>query len=541
MSSSSNATVLIQAGIAAAISAAGLVLLQTDAASRYLLPADRLRSKRRNEYRYRWQRALELAAMQIQYARAGGVQQYTDDGEKRSTVRLSSKGEDEVQILVDQVYADQDNDVKIARVGRDNGEVFVWLISGSIQYQVPLVAFVDKMEDALDRHVSTATFCFVSDASGGIASALMEKLAPACFADSVAVLHTPVWMVQLAVLVDQAQISTGHVEQVVSCLCRLHAHLHRPPKSVATIIYTVPTAVVPILSCWFQEAFPDDRHVFGYTGCIRAIEHAVAIKSYHGSLQSDLPSLQQALRWSHPVATTTPLSKRGVEVSSSNVGAPAAFVQALAALPLEYADIVEAWMAAVDAFCALKENEKTNDYLPYVFRLDYVYQPGDEEAKAPVIEGTDRYWSLRSLLQYITGSQNRELSSEVMDAAISVVADFSPPRVHHFALKSPPCRLAIDNAVFQHKQILIENKTLVDTVRPARHWTLKAAARKGGCSCCAPEEDDEEQEQERDGANRGAARSSDSFLPAAASRPGGASSGFVDGKSVFAFDPSRFS
>jgi hypothetical protein len=276
--------------------------------------------------------------------------------------------------------------------------------------------------------------------------------------------------------------------------------------------------------------FPDDRHVFCYTGCISTIEYALALKQQDGSDRGVVPPFEQTLQWRHSVATTTPLAKQGLD-ASSNVDRNS-FVESLAGLPISYVDIVETWMAAVDAFVLLKENEKFNSYIPFVCKLDYLFGRSKDIWK----EGSDRYWSLRSLLQYVTGNQNRDLSSEVMDAASSLLVDFAPSRV---ALDlSPTAKRAIDNAVFQHKRILIENKTLEDTVQPAKHWTLKAAARKGGCSCCAPEEDEDEAEAAPDAA--GAAFSMRSA--ADEMRVAGVSStGYVDGKTTFAFDPTRFS
>jgi hypothetical protein len=104
-------------------------------------------------------------------------------------------------------------------------------------------------------------------------------------------------------------------------------------------------------------------------------------------------------------------------------------------------------------------------------------------------------------------------------------------------------RMNMENCVFQHKSILIGNKTLQDTVLPRQHWTLKQAAKNGGCACCGPDpfEDEEEEENDRSGMVEKNNGMDMMFVPgtsSSSSKPGG---GYVDGKMGFAFDPSKFS
>jgi hypothetical protein len=192
-------------------------------------------------------------------------------------------------------------------------------------------------------------------------------------------------------------------------------------------------------------------------------------------------------------------------------------------------------MGAIDAFFALKAEDKKNGYLPYVLKLDYVM------SGLSLDEGSDRYWALLSLLQFVTGSKSRAMPTQVIDAAVSWLQDYSLPAV---APISFPQKRAIDNVVFQHKLILIENKTLTDTVQPTQHWTLKAAAKRG-CACCAPEDDDDDEEAEDMGALAGKldmSRPGAMNVAAQGSRvPNSNRTHYVDGKTAFAFDPSKFS
>ena len=99
----------------------------------------------------------------------------------------------------------------------------------------------------------------------------------------------------------------------------------------------------------------------------------------------------------------------------------------------------------------------------------------------------------------------------------------------------------VENCVFQHKLILIANKTLLDTVLPTQHWTLKAAL-KGGCSCCAPEEDEGEEDMGALASKLNLTRpgvytmKSDQPSTDTSSK----NRGYVDGKTTFAFDPTKF-
>jgi hypothetical protein len=149
----------------------------------------------------------------------------------------------------------------------------------------------------------------------------------------------------------------------------------------------------------------------------------------------------------------------------------------------------------------------------------------------------DCYWSAMSLLQFVTGSRSREVTSETTDAVLSWLRDTRNANAKKAAAAesipiSAGYQKSIENCVFQHKLILIASKTLKDTVQPRQHWTLKAFA-KTGCSCCAPEDEDEEDEV--GGGDRAVNGSTGLF-----SIPPSNNINYVDGKSAFAFDPSKF-
>ena len=305
-----------------------------------------------------------------------------------------------------------------------------------------------------------------------------------------------------------------------------------------TVLFTIPgQATCPLLLPLIQAAFPEDRHVFAYDGCVASVERALYLRKQYkratvpASLEDSL-SLGGDPSSSDPIRFTTPL-RSGLSKSVLSLSS------ALAGIRLYYADTVESWMGSVDTFFKLKEEENTNGYLPYTLKLQLLVG----NPNGSLDPDSERHYSLSSLLQFITGCRSRPLPEGVLDAAREWLRDFSHEHCkavqsysHHLTELE---RKAVENCVFQHKLILIGDKTLKDTVLPSKHWTLKQAAKKG-CSCCAPEEDDEDEEEET---QRGNATSSTGISSRDDSRPTDSSGGssFVDGKASFAFDPSKFS
>jgi len=162
-------------------------------------------------------------------------------------------------------------------------------------------------------------------------------------------------------------------------------------------------------------------------------------------------------------------------------------------------------MTAVNAMLVLKDTEK--EYLPFVCKTSFLLDP------------TTRDLAAQNLLEFMIGSRSRALPEGSLPKVISLVSTLPavPP------LPSLTVQRAIENAVFQHKSILLGNKTLLDTVLPSKEWSLKAAKKISGCSCCAPDDDDDDEEVEGN-----------------ISKPAAPRSAYVDGKAIFAFDPNKF-
>jgi len=560
---------LVAAG--AAVSVASLALLQTDRVSRWMLEPRRLLAKRRHEYSYQWQTAMERTHLQLDYCLAGGSEKVHSDPEVnlKNTNYLGS--DEEQDSLVQRIVSknkEKDSTFSVLKIDRDpsdpTGDFYLFLMREQEgcepeYFQLPLVAFCQKLSAAFENQLTTTTLCFVADASSGKASELLEDLMQQA-KTGVAVLSEPLWMVNLARLAEARMFADRKLQTMVFALCRLDAWALRGQAKIShTVMITLPgQSTVPTLLPLVQAAFPEDRHVFAYDGCVASVDRSIRQHSNfrRGAGYSDLKSVisklaQNPVRHSTPLPSKSPLTKSLVTLE-----------KAMANVPVSQARVVESWMSSVDAFFRLKDDEPKNGYLPYVFKLSFLTNPTSKNF-AP---STESYWSLSSLLQFVTGSRSRPVPDGIMDAAREFLKDYNRDNAEPPIGISEADHKSIENCVFQHKSILIGNKTLKDTVLPAQHWTLKQASR-AGCSCCGPDpyEQQEEEEEEEDELDEEKTASNgggmlvggvDMSVPGAfasalnkengnssnpASAPASKPAGYVDGKMSFAFDPAKFS
>ena len=259
-----------------------------------------------------------------------------------------------------------------------------------------------------------------------------------------------------------------------------------------------------------QSAFPCERHVFAYDGCVASVTRASAFFSS---------------------------SNASVSIASLHISQPQQFRSKLSRLSATQANAVEAWMSSVSSFLAMKEDEKNNEYLPFVCRLGFIMgnTDGIGDTNSDMSE-----LALSNVLQYMTGSRSRPLEKSVIESAFATLNKFVKleKQVNYPSL-SEKDRITIEDCVFCHKGILIGDKTLIDTVQPMTEWSLKAAKKLTGCSCCAPEEedDDEEEELSRDAVSSPTQtiEETSSIKTSKNTRPK-----FKDGKQGFAFDPNIF-
>jgi len=549
----------------AAVAVGGLVLLQTDRVSRKILDPAQLNTKRRREYEYNWKKSVEKAKLQLDYCLAGGSQKYNDDPETvmKNTEYVSK--EDDLNALVEKIVdktatKSKFYNLKIDKDPHDPTEEFYLFIvqehqssNDKVLFQVPLVKFGMKLAQAFEDQLTTTTLCFVADASAGKATRMLESLVIESKA-GVAVVSEPFWMVQIARLAEASVVASSKIRKLVFALCRLDAWSVRQEVGDAkTVMFTIPgQAVVATLLPLVQSAFPEDRHVFAYDGCVVSVKRGIYAELIYK--RSELfPNLKPIIRGmcKDPIRVTTPLpSNSPLSHDISLGGSGGALERSLAQVSLQQARNVETWISSVNAYFKLKNEEATNGYMPYCFKLGFLV----DNPVGNFEYGTDSYWSLNSFLQYVTGCQGRALSEGVVDAAKEWIKDYNlaqaaeQTKMEKLAALSEHDRNMIENCCFQHKQILIGNKTLQDTVLPKEHWTMKQASRNG-CSCCGPDPYDQMEEEDYAKSDEVMANSSglgkinftiganESSINSVSTK----SNRYVDATQVFAFDPTRFS
>jgi len=554
----------------AAVAAGSLALLQTDRVSRLILDPSRLNTKRRAEYQYSWKNASDKTKLQLDYCLAGGLQKYNDDPEivmKNTECILKEEAMDSlVKKIVDK--KDKTFVYYALKIGKDpydpKDEFYLFLMQEQqtdqdrTVIQVPLVKFGLKLAKAFEDQLTSTTLCFVADASAGKATNLLESLVKEA-KTGVAVVSEPFWMVQMARLVEASVFPSAKIKKLVFALCRLDAWSVRNEVGDAkTVMFTLPgQAVVRTLLPLVQSVFPEDRHVFAYDECCSSVKRGLYAEKVFRKRQlyTTLGPIVRGM-CSDPTRITTPLPSNSPV--TSNVGALAA---ALAQVSVNQAKNVESWISSVDEYFKLKNEEDTNGYLPFCLKLGFLVgkSVGNFEY------GTDSYWSLNAVLQFVTGCQGRAVPEGVVDAGREFIKDYNvsyakeQATIETSASLSEADRVKIENCCFQHKQILIGNKTLQDTVLPKEHWTMKQASRNG-CSCCGPDpyelEEEEEEEGEAQDEPTDPVTTSSNFglgkinvtIAATTKEPSSSSmmmptksTGYVDATKVFAFDPTRFS
>jgi hypothetical protein len=561
-----------------ALSAASLVgtlaLLQSDTVSRRILHSSKLERKRRGEYKYQWKAAIDKTKLQLDYYLAGGMEACKEDPECVWKNMEYVSGDSDMDVLIAKILDKTDKTsryyaLKIDKDPHDTtDEYFLFLAQEVSQkaikvYEVPLVNFGMKLSEAFENQLTTTALCFVADASSGMASKVLERLVQEA-KTGVAVVSEPFWMTQLACLSEASVLASSKIKKLLFALCRLDAWSVRENMGDAkTVMITLPgQATVPTLLPLVQAVFPEDRHLFCYDGCVASVQRGMYEKRQYkrGVLYKQLSSIinglcQDPVRFTTPLPCNSPLTK---DASLRTLS------EALSNVPVRQAQVVEAWMSSVDAYFKLKQEENTNGYLPFVLKMEFLTEPiGNFEPKS------DSFWSLTALLQFITGCRSRALPEGVVDAAKEWLKDYNQQfhskdraAMNKAVVITESQRKLIENCCFQHKLILIGNKTLQDTVLPREHWTLKQATR-AGCSCCGPdpyEQMEEEEEAEEMKADRSSSAGVlDLSSPGAfamafktdnptlnggikkkVDNTGKTKPGYVDGKMGFAFDPTRF-
>jgi|Transcript_2126 hypothetical protein len=525
MSSGNSQSVVVTVAAVATALAASLPLLQMDSVSRLFLSPDRLEAKRRAEYRYRWNHSVEKR-MYLNREK----HEFSESNEFVELLTTQEEISNMLPSLLETPYAlvAIEMDEKDERAKR---EYFLYIIVGDIKYQLPVITFGLALADFMEEQLTSTAMCFIADATGGGGSSMLATLAEDSKA-GVAIVREPLWMSWIAWIASKRIIANSKLERILLGLARLDAWNVRDAVGAArTVVFTLPgQATTATLLPLLQNAFPCERHLFVYDSLVGTIQNINVNKRKRMSLEIET------------VTSTTPLTK--VPKSSAR-----GLSQALSKLSIKQADIAESWVSSIDGFLAMKNKEKENNYLPFVFKLNNILEGSLDDVES------DRRLALTNVLQFMTGSRSRPLVEGVLDAAVESLRDLAKARTDNFDKLGKISNFSgLEAVAFCHHGILIQDKTLLDTVKPAKEWTLKAARKISGCLCCGPEEEDDEEEE-----NNGESESKPAsmmngidmsqpgaFALALSATANNTTSSqerpkFVDGKSAFAFDPNQFS
>lgn len=336
-----------------------------------------------------------------------------------------------------------------------------------VELKIPLIYLCTHMAKTFERLVSRSTFCFIADASAGLGPVLLSEMLEM---SNEQIVLTPKWLCIMALLIESKVFSQPEADKILFALCRLEALRF---QAYRTIVINLPgQAFVPALLPALVRIFPCERHVFMYDGCCSTVHRSLTAENVHGSDFNQSFELSRAT-----VGTSMEISLRD-------------YKSKLSQLPKNMSNAVYSWMSSVDTFLKLKDDEDKNEYLPFVLRLSFLVGRinGIGNGKTDLSE-----LCMSNLLQFVTGSRSRPLESAILNSARDVIqrAKVDDLSVSRESILSSSQREAIEACVFCHKGILLEGKTLVDTVKPKTEWSLKAKKKLQSCACCdLPEDDD---------------------------------------------------
>lgn len=331
-----------------------------------------------------------------------------------------------------------------------------------------------------------------------------------------------------AKLVNDGLIARETLEKCLFGLVRLDAFSAQHAQASKTVCVTLPgQGVSAVLMPVLQAVFPCERHVFIYDGCRNVVSRSLVNRKV-----GDPEKAAGRYQCVSTVMHTTPMTQHLPKQIRS-------LPDPLSQLPGNLADTVESWMTSVDSFLKLKDDEANNEYLPFVSKLSLL------------LDGPDQEMALQNLLQFMTGARSRPLPEGAVSKAQKAVASLEVKAPPKFA---PSLHKAIEDCAFRHKGILIGDKTFIDTVLPQKEWSLKAAKKISGCACCGPEDEDEDEYNPSTEGSMTMMNGVDLSKPGAFTQAfdvkktsnGEESSrkrdrpAYVDGKTAFAFDPTKF-
>lgn len=485
-------------------------LVQRDAVVKKILSADLLQKKRRRDI-LRWaeksnqhalQRKRQILARRfhnshVENNKCDRVEDFFSEKEMKDIVVSIFQENEFPEIVGIEGGGTKETSQEKAR---QDVVLFLLLGNGKRLIQIPLAKFCMLLAAEFESRLTSTAFCFVADASGGLSTRMLNGIISKAKID-LAVVMQPLWMTSLAILIQKRLfLQQSRLKKIMFALCRLEAwRVRKEVGTNRTVLFFLPgQSFTPQLLPLIQSTFPCERHVFAYDGCFSSVTRSSAPFS--------------------PGSAANPIAPLHVPQSQL-------FYSKMSKLSFIHAKAVEAWVCSVNTFITLKKEEKDNNYLPFVCRLGFLIGQTSSTSDLAVV----------NVLQYITGSRSRPLEEHVKKYAVGALKDVIREEEEvQYPLPTEKQRVDIEDCIFCHKEILIGDKTLPDTVQPKLEWSLKAAKKMSGCSCCEPGGKEEESITSDDGFEVKQSISEEYNTPMNVTPT------YRDGSIGFAFDPTIF-
>ena len=328
------------------------------------------------------------------------------------------------------------------------------------------------------------------------------------------------------------------MKQHTEALLLLASKIVTENSRLSTIVFHLSgCSTSSVMQRHLYAAYPHDRHLFAYDNVINVVGRGRNISNWAAYLRRGC-------------APVVPMSRlRGLTDSLSTIGSEFS------------AGIVESWIAVIDAMLSLKEETEPQRhcepayllskeerrkrkeerqrrmrlpiYLPFVFRLGFLRE--DDGGVAALC--------MTNLVQFITGGRTRTFTKEDSNAALRALEAWKKEDVDEFGdsryakYVSAGLKESIESAIFCHNKIHLADKIILDTVQPAKDWTLKAVQKATTCPCCVEDGDDDDEDSSEDEGTEEAGEGGGGPSKKSSMTHNLLPNGWTDGKAGFAFDP----
>ncbi len=455
--------IIMFAGVSAAIIGSFLILTQVDCVSRRFLSPLQLRVNRREEQKYRIEKAISSSILHIRrYINDGHFYEWAQ--EKKITDLMRS--DDAVQKLVKEIVVscrvdgnndgtkneesnddekidsrNQDTrrtplivgiskDLTLSKVDEwylhlafpiidDNGDDYVKRQYGK-RVQVPLAKFGRFLAAEFEEQNVDYKLCFIADASSSLGSHFIGKVIQHSKFD-IPLIQEPAWMFTLAFLIQTKSLKRQDMEKVLYGLCCLSAQgvSHNVGKRYDTISLTLPgQASSASLLSNLQHLFPSARYILLKDDCVSSISRSLSLCNNSSSKYPNSRKMDSEKTLPKDVIPETVMPR---DVSSS---LPIHLLQVkqlrgeFASLNNRVAGIVEAWISSVNTFDKMEHSDEFKGSIHVCDIKSIILEHGNDG-------GQNR--TLRELLSHILVSSGTFTSFSIeeteLDAVASIIAE----------------------------------------------------------------------------------------------------------------------